>query len=128
MTSRTQAVLDRVDAWADAGPVRAVVVKVGVTIAGPLLVLAGIAMLVLPGPGLVVIGLGLGLLAAEYAWARRILLASGRLLGRLRQLAFPQGGSASRKLTGVLGTGAFLVATTAATGAVTAFVGSQTLL
>lgn len=128
MTSRTQAVLDRVDAWANAGPVRAVVVKVGVTVAGPLLIVAGVAMLVLPGPGLVVMGLGLGLLAAEYEWARRILVASGRVLTRLRDLAFPKGGSAGRKLTGVLGTGAFVVATTAATGAITAFVGSQTLL
>lgn len=128
MTSRTQAVLDRVDAWADAGPVRAVVVKVGVTIAGPLLIVAGIAMLVLPGPGLVVMGLGLGLLAAEYRWARSLLVATGRVLTRLRELAFPKGGSASRKLTGLLGTGAFVVATTALTGAVTTYVGSQALL
>lgn len=128
MTSRTQALLDRVDAWANAGPIRAVAVKVGVTIVGPLLVVVGIAMLVLPGPGLVVIGLGLALLAAEYEWARRLVSLMARGLSRLRDLAFPKGGSASRKVTGVLGTGAFVVATTALTGAVTTFVGSQALL
>ncbi|GAA4378318.1 PGPGW domain-containing protein [Nocardioides caricicola] len=127
-TSRSQALLDRVDAWANAGPVRAVAVKVGVTIVGPLLVVAGIAMLVLPGPGLVVIGLGLALLAAEYAWARHVLGLLGRTLSWLRRLAFPTGGSPARKVTGALATGAVLVSTTALTGAVTALVGSQAFL
>lgn len=126
--TRTEALLSRVDDWANAGPVRAVAVKVGVTVVGPLLVVAGIAMLVLPGPGLVVIGMGLALLAAEYAWARRLLTLMGRTLSRLRQLAFPTGGSASRRVTGVLATGGVLVATTALTGAVTTLIGSQALL
>ena len=125
---RVQALLTRVDEWANAGPVRAVAVKVGITVVGPLLILAGIAMLVLPGPGLVVIGLGLALLAAEYAWARHLLGLMGRALAWLRQLAFPTGGSPTRKVTGLLATGGVLVATTALTGAVTALVGSQTLL
>ncbi len=30
-------------------------------------------MLVLPGPGIVAIGVGLALLAGEFAWARRLL-------------------------------------------------------
>jgi hypothetical protein len=33
----------------------------------------GVAMIVLPGPALVVIPLGLAILGAEYAWARRWL-------------------------------------------------------
>jgi uncharacterized protein (TIGR02611 family) len=37
------------------------------------LVIAGIAMLVLPGPGWAAIILGLIVLASEYAWARRLL-------------------------------------------------------
>ena len=45
-------------------------VKIG---AGLLLVGAGVLMLVLPGPGIVAIGLGLALLAGEFAWARRLL-------------------------------------------------------
>jgi uncharacterized protein (TIGR02611 family) len=34
---------------------------------------AGILMLVLPGPGLVVIALALAMLASEFVWARRLL-------------------------------------------------------
>ena len=33
----------------------------------------GAAMLVLPGPGLIVIGFGLLVLSAEFVWARRAL-------------------------------------------------------
>ena len=55
LSPRSQALLTRVEAWSDAGPVRAVAVKALVTIGGPLVVLAGVAMLVLPGPGLFVI-------------------------------------------------------------------------
>jgi uncharacterized protein (TIGR02611 family) len=37
------------------------------------LVLVGIVMMVTPGPGWLVIVLGLGVLAAEFVWARRLL-------------------------------------------------------
>jgi uncharacterized protein (TIGR02611 family) len=37
------------------------------------LLAAGAVMLVTPGPGWVVILLGLGLLAAEFVWARRLM-------------------------------------------------------
>jgi len=46
---------------------------VAVTATGSVLVLGGLAMLVLPGPGLVVLIAGLAVLASEYAWARRHL-------------------------------------------------------
>lgn len=36
-------------------------------------ILAGIVLLVLPGPGLLLIGLGLVLLSLEFEWARRIV-------------------------------------------------------
>jgi UPF0716 family protein affecting phage T7 exclusion len=44
-----------------------------VLVAGLMLVLAGLAMLVLPGPGLVTIILGLVVLATEFAWAHHLL-------------------------------------------------------
>jgi uncharacterized protein (TIGR02611 family) len=44
-----------------------------VTVVGVVVVLVGIALLVLPGPGLLVIALGLALLATEYAAVRRLL-------------------------------------------------------
>jgi uncharacterized protein (TIGR02611 family) len=47
--------------------------RVGVTIAGFAVLLAGLAMLVLPGPGIVVILAGLAILATEYVWAQRLL-------------------------------------------------------
>ncbi len=40
---------------------------------GVVLVAAGTLMLVLPGPGLLVLLIGLALLATEFAWARRAL-------------------------------------------------------
>jgi uncharacterized protein (TIGR02611 family) len=47
--------------------------RVGVTIAGFAVLLAGLVMLVLPGPGIVVILAGLAILATEYVWAQRLL-------------------------------------------------------
>jgi len=47
--------------------------KVLVTTAGTTVLIAGLAMLVLPGPGLVVVMAGLAILATEFAWAERRL-------------------------------------------------------
>ncbi len=96
-TPRAQRLLDRLDAWAHRGRLRALVVKVAVTVMGPLVILTGVAMTVLPGPGVVVMGIGLALLALEYAWARTLLVRTGRLLDRVRLAALPRDGSAGRK-------------------------------
>ena len=45
----------------------------GVFLAGMTLVLGGAAMLVLPGPGIAVILLGLVVLSAEFKWAKQAL-------------------------------------------------------
>ena len=50
------------------GARKAVVAVVGTTV-----VLLGTSMIVLPGPAVLVIALGLGILAIEFAWARRWL-------------------------------------------------------
>jgi tellurite resistance protein TerC len=47
---------------------RLIVFVVGLT-----LLLCGVVMLVTPGPGLLLILAGLGLLAVEFVWARRLL-------------------------------------------------------
>lgn len=47
--------------------------RVAITIAGFCVVLAGVALLVLPGPGILVIVAGLAILATEYVWAQRLL-------------------------------------------------------
>ena len=43
------------------------------TVVGFTVLALGVAMLVLPGPGLVVIGVGLLILSAEFVWAKRAL-------------------------------------------------------
>jgi uncharacterized protein (TIGR02611 family) len=47
---------------------RAVVAVIGFTV-----LLIGIVMVVLPGPAIVVIPLGLAILATEFVWAKRLL-------------------------------------------------------
>lgn len=44
-----------------------------IVVTGFTILLAGIAMIVLPGPAIIVIPAGLGILATEFIWARRLL-------------------------------------------------------
>jgi uncharacterized protein (TIGR02611 family) len=53
-------------------------------VAGFTLLLAGVVMLVTPGPGWLVIFFGLGLLAAEFVWARRLMDRIKREGGRVK--------------------------------------------
>jgi hypothetical protein len=41
-----------------------------VAVAGSILALAGVALLVLPGPGFVLVAAGLAILATEFAWVK----------------------------------------------------------
>ena len=56
---------------------RLVVAVIGITI-----LVIGIAMIVLPGPAIMVIPVGLGILATEFAWARRLLLIARERIQR----------------------------------------------
>jgi tellurite resistance protein TerC len=47
--------------------------RIAVSVIGGTVILIGVAMIVLPGPAMVVIPLGLGILGLEFAWARRWL-------------------------------------------------------
>jgi uncharacterized protein (TIGR02611 family) len=47
--------------------------RIGISIAGFVLLIVGLAMLVLPGPGLLLIIAGFAILATEYVWAQRAL-------------------------------------------------------
>ncbi len=47
--------------------------KTIVAIVGVSVILIGIVMIVLPGPAILIIPLGLAILATEFAWARRVL-------------------------------------------------------
>lgn len=63
----------RLRAWARQRRSTHVLWRAAVLVLGLALVVAGAAMLVLPGPGWAAIILGLVVLASEYAWAHRLL-------------------------------------------------------
>jgi len=61
-------------------PVRKLIIAViGLTI-----LLIGVAMTVLPGPAFIVIPIGLGILATEFAWARRTIRRARVMIARAR--------------------------------------------
>lgn len=47
--------------------------RILVSLVGGAFVAAGLAMLVLPGPGILVVAIGFAILGTEYAWAARAL-------------------------------------------------------
>jgi uncharacterized protein (TIGR02611 family) len=47
--------------------------RIAVIVAGTVLLLVGLALLVLPGPGIPLVLAGLALLATQFSWARRTL-------------------------------------------------------
>lgn len=47
--------------------------RVGITLVSAAIVVIGIVLVPLPGPGWLIVFAGLGLLATEYAWAARLL-------------------------------------------------------
>ncbi|MBV9871438.1 MAG: PGPGW domain-containing protein [Frankiaceae bacterium] len=64
---------------------RRVLRRTAITVTGFALLLVGVALLVLPGPGVVVIIGGLAVLATEYAWAKRPLDSLRARVERLRR-------------------------------------------
>ena len=75
MKERVRAVYDSVPR-----PLR----RVSVLVLGAVLVVAGAVMLVLPGPGLLVLGLAVAVLALEFDWAKRVAERATSLFRRLR--------------------------------------------
>jgi hypothetical protein len=59
--------------------------KVTVGTIGSVLLLVGLAMIVLPGPAVVFIPLGLAILAMEFKWARRCLDKTRVWINRARK-------------------------------------------
>ena len=59
-------------------------------VAGFTLLLLGILMIVTPGPGWLTILLALGILAAEFVWARKLLDKLKEQGVRLRDTVFPR--------------------------------------
>ena len=102
--------------------------RVAISIVGGAVLLIGVALLVLPGPGLVVMALGLALLALEYDWARTLLQLMGKALSRARNTALPRDGSPARRVFGVTMIGAFLVLGFVLTTSITALLSAYTFL
>ena len=47
--------------------------RVAISVVGGILVIAGLVMLLLPGPGILVVAIGFAVLGTEYAWASAAL-------------------------------------------------------
>jgi uncharacterized protein (TIGR02611 family) len=71
--SRAQRMKERLAERREAHIRRSRFYRIGFAIVGATVTLVGIAMLVTPGPALVVIPIGLAMLALEFAWAERLL-------------------------------------------------------
>ncbi|RGE19194.1 TIGR02611 family protein [Leucobacter sp. wl10] len=56
--------------------------KVAVTVLGVLVVVVGLILVPLPGPGWLIVFIGLTILGTEYHWARRLLAWLRRVLAR----------------------------------------------
>ena len=69
--------------------------RAAVTVAGGALVLGGLALLVLPGPGIVVVALGLAVLGTEYMWAAKALEHTKRSGGQAGRAARRQASRAA---------------------------------
>src|SRR5688572_30702061 len=65
--------IDRLRAQRETHKNRKLIERVGLVVVGFTVLLAGLAMMVLPGPALAVIPIGLAILSLEFAWAARLL-------------------------------------------------------
>lgn len=59
--------------------------KFFIALMGGTVVLIGVALLVLPGPGLLVIAAGLAILATEFLWARRAMRNAKGAVAKVRR-------------------------------------------
>ncbi len=58
--------------------------RLGIAILGGLLLGVGAVMLIIPGPGLLVVALGLTVLSWEFRWAKRLLVPVRRAVRRIK--------------------------------------------
>lgn len=61
--------------------------RVAVSVVGGAFVLVGLAMFVLPGPGILVVAIGFAILGTEYAWAAAALERTKRVATHAAQTA-----------------------------------------
>ncbi|MGI8794126.1 MAG: PGPGW domain-containing protein [Acidimicrobiales bacterium] len=73
--------------------------RIAISVIGGAFVLLGLAMLVLPGPGIVVVVIGFAILGTEYAWAARALDKTKEKAAQAGQVAKNTAGKAGQAAT-----------------------------
>jgi uncharacterized protein (TIGR02611 family) len=77
--------------------------RIAVGVAGFSVLAGGVALLVLPGPGLVVIAIGIAMLAREFTWAARLVAWFKGLVGKVRAaIQARRGGRAAAGISSAL--------------------------
>lgn len=73
--------------------------RIAVSVVGAAFVLGGLAMLVLPGPGILVVAIGFAILGTEYAWAAAALERTKRTATSAGRAARDGASRAARRIT-----------------------------
>jgi len=85
-----------VDAGGEDAPKGCLAKRIGIAIVGGSVTLIGIALIVLPGPAIVVIPIGLSILGTQFEWPRRYLRKARDLATRVKEKASARRSSRSR--------------------------------
>lgn len=93
-------------AWMRRRPGGAALWKAVIALVGVAIVLLGVLLIPLPGPGWAIVFLGVAVWATEFVWAKRLLLFGQGVLRRWTGWAMRQ----SHFVRGLLGLGGLLVA------------------
>jgi len=92
---------DRARRWYELGRSSNVIIRQAyrmiVLVVGLTIVAAGLAMFVLPGPGIIVLLAGLALLATEFVWARLLLQRAKDYAEKAKEKALGTGGLGALK-------------------------------
>ena len=75
------------DAGGEDAPKGCLAKRIGIAIVGGSVTLIGIALIVLPGPAIVVIPIGLSILGTQFEWPRRYLRKARALATRVKDKA-----------------------------------------
>jgi uncharacterized protein (TIGR02611 family) len=85
---RVRGPMDRLHDWSrSGGPARRLLYRTAILVVGGTLLVLGVAMLVLPGPGWAAIILGLIVLASEFVWFNRVLHPVRRIADKAAEAA-----------------------------------------
>ena len=75
-------VLSAIRRWIDRHPRLRLAYRIGVGVLGGVVTIGGLLLVPLPGPGWLIVFLGLAILGTEFAWAKRLAAVVKRQLAR----------------------------------------------